>query len=76
MMQSSRRSSKNKGLQAMNRSILNVEDGRTYTKQEAMQLFLVLREVLNIILADIVGSDCQEYSSNDIFELLSSKRSR
>lgn len=76
MRRSQNKSSKNKERKRMNNSILNLEAGRTYTKQETMELFLVLREVLNIILADIVGSDCQEYSSNDIFELLSSKRSR
>ena len=51
-------------------SILKVEPGKVYTREETLKLFLAFRHFLDIILANVIESGRSEFTSEEILDLL------
>lgn len=54
----------------MRKRKIEIKPGKTYTREEAIKLFLAFRHFLDIILANVIESGRSEFTSEEILDLL------
>ena len=60
----------------MQASPLNLKPGKQYSREKTLHSLLAMRQHLDIILANVIESGRDEFTSEEILDLLHSKNPR